>query len=90
MVLRQSVSCFEEQEEEVRHGPRNRSLTQAHDGQGIVGIKKDLQNVPSLPLAGSTYTMAALAALVQTASMPPTPSSTREPNGSTRRRRTRR
>jgi len=47
----------------MSHG--NRSLTQAHDGQVILGIKKDLQNVPSLPLAGSTYTMAALAALVQ-------------------------
>jgi hypothetical protein len=38
----------------------NRSITQAHDGQVIVGIKKDLQNVASLPLVGSTYTMAAL------------------------------
>jgi hypothetical protein len=43
----------------------NRSTTQAHDGQVIVGIKKDLQNVPNLPLAGSTYTMAALELLIQ-------------------------
>ena len=43
----------------------NRSVTQAHDGQVIVGIKKDLQNVSSLPLASSTYTMAALEQLIQ-------------------------
>jgi hypothetical protein len=43
----------------------NRSVTQAHDGQVIVGIKKDLQNVSSLPLASSTYTMAALVQLIQ-------------------------
>ena len=43
----------------------NRSTTQAHDGQVIVGIKKDLQNVSSLPLAGSAYTMAALEQLIQ-------------------------
>jgi hypothetical protein len=43
----------------------NRSITQAHDGQVIVGIKKDLQNVSSLPLAGSTYTMTALEQLIQ-------------------------
>jgi hypothetical protein len=43
----------------------NRSTTQAHDGQVIVGIKKDLQNVSSLPLASSTYTMAALEQLIQ-------------------------
>jgi hypothetical protein len=30
-----------------------------------VGIKKDLQNVSSLPLASSTYTMAALVQLIQ-------------------------
>ena len=45
--------------------PNNRSITQAHDGQVIVGIKKDLQNVSSLPLASSTYTMAALEQLIQ-------------------------
>jgi hypothetical protein len=43
----------------------NRSTVQAHDGQVIVGIKKDLQNVSSLPLAGSTYTLAALEQLIQ-------------------------
>ena len=43
----------------------NRSITQARDGQVIAGIKKDLQNVSSLPLASSTYTMAALVQLVQ-------------------------
>jgi hypothetical protein len=43
----------------------NRSTTQARDGQVIVGIKKDLQNVSSLPLAASTYTMAALEQLIQ-------------------------
>ncbi len=43
----------------------NRSITQAHDGQVIAGIKKDLQNVSSVPLASSTYTMAALVQLIQ-------------------------
>ncbi len=43
----------------------NRTTTQARDGQVIVGIEKDLQNVSSLPLAGSTYTMAALKQLIQ-------------------------
>jgi hypothetical protein len=43
----------------------NRSTTQAHDGQVIVGIKKDLQSVPSLALGGSTYTPAALTQLIQ-------------------------
>ncbi len=43
----------------------NRSITQAHDGQVLVGIKKDLQNVASLPLVGSTYTMAGLEQLIQ-------------------------
>ena len=44
---------------------RNRPNTQAHDGQVIVGIKNNLQNVSSLPLASSTYTMAALEQLLQ-------------------------
>ncbi len=44
---------------------RNRPNTQAHDGQVIVGIKNNLQNVSSLPLASSTYTMAALEQLIQ-------------------------
>jgi hypothetical protein len=43
----------------------NRSTTQAHDGQVIVGIKGHLQNVSSLPLAGSTFTMAELEQLIQ-------------------------
>jgi hypothetical protein len=43
----------------------NRSTTQARDGQVIVGIKKDLQNVSSLALAGSTYTPTTLTQLVQ-------------------------
>jgi hypothetical protein len=43
----------------------NRSITQARDGQVIVGIKKDLQSVSSLPLGNSTYTMASLEALIQ-------------------------
>jgi hypothetical protein len=43
----------------------NRTTTQAHDGQVIVGIDKHLQNVSSLPLVGSTYTMAALKELIQ-------------------------
>jgi hypothetical protein len=44
---------------------KNRSVTQGHDGQVIVGIQKNLQNVSSLPLAASTYTMATLVQLVQ-------------------------
>ena len=43
----------------------NRPFTQAHDGQVMVGIKKNLQNVSSLPAGGSTFTMAAIEALVQ-------------------------
>jgi hypothetical protein len=43
----------------------NRPTTQAHDAQVLVGIKKDLQNVSSLPLAGTTYTMTALEQLIQ-------------------------
>ena len=38
---------------------KNRAITQAHDGQVMVGIQKDLQNVSSLPLAGTTFTMTA-------------------------------
>jgi hypothetical protein len=61
MVLRQSASS--------RIGgffmSTNRSTTQAHDGQVIVGIKGHLQNVSSLPLAGSTFTMAELEQLIQ-------------------------
>jgi len=43
----------------------NRPTTEAHDAQVILGIKKDLQNVSSLPLAGTTYTMTALEQLIQ-------------------------
>jgi hypothetical protein len=43
----------------------NRPTTEAHDAQAILGIKKDLQNVSSLPLAGTTYTMTALEQLIQ-------------------------
>jgi hypothetical protein len=43
----------------------NRPFTQAHDGQVLVGIGKNLQNVSSLPAGGSTLTMTAIEALVQ-------------------------
>jgi hypothetical protein len=43
----------------------SKTTTQAHDAQVIVGIKKDLQNVSSLPLAGSAITPAALVLLLQ-------------------------
>ena len=43
----------------------NRLMTQARDAQVIVGIHAHLQNVPSLPLAGTTYTMTELATQVQ-------------------------
>ena len=43
----------------------NSSTTQAHDAQVVVGIQKHLLNVPSLPVAGSTYTPADLVKLVQ-------------------------
>jgi hypothetical protein len=43
----------------------NRAITQAQDGQVIVGIKDSLQNVSSVPLVGSTYTMTALEQLIQ-------------------------
>jgi hypothetical protein len=43
----------------------NTNTTQAHDAQVIVGIQKHLLSVPSLPLAGSTYTPADLVKLVQ-------------------------
>ncbi len=66
MVLRQSVSfCQQKKRKKEVMSAINRSTTQAHDGQVIVGIKKDLQSVTSLPLAGSTYTMASLTQLVQ-------------------------
>jgi hypothetical protein len=44
---------------------QNRTNTQALDGQIIVGIKKDLQNVSTLPLNGKTYTPATLTAFIQ-------------------------
>jgi hypothetical protein len=43
----------------------SRSVTQARDGQVLTGIRSRLQSGPSLPLAGTTYTMAELEALVQ-------------------------
>jgi hypothetical protein len=43
----------------------NRATTQAHDGQVIAGVKKDLQNVPQLLLNGEAYTPASLVALLQ-------------------------
>ncbi len=43
----------------------NRDTKLAHDGQVILGIKKDLQNVTSLPLDGDTYTPASLMAFLQ-------------------------
>jgi hypothetical protein len=43
----------------------NRPITQAHDGQVIVGIKKDLQNVSSVPIGGSTFTLATIETLLQ-------------------------
>jgi hypothetical protein len=43
----------------------NRITTQGHDGQVLVGIKKDLGNVASIPIGGSTYTMVALEQLIQ-------------------------
>jgi hypothetical protein len=39
--------------------------TQARDAQIIAGIQKHLQTVPTLPLAGSTYTPADLVTLLQ-------------------------
>jgi hypothetical protein len=44
---------------------KNRSETQAHDAQVIVGIQKDLPAASSLPLAGTTYTPATLMQLIQ-------------------------
>jgi hypothetical protein len=38
----------------------NRATTQARDGQILAGIQKDLRDVPSLRLAGQTYTIAEL------------------------------
>jgi hypothetical protein len=43
----------------------NRAFTQAHDGQIIVGIRKNLQNVSSLATGGSTFTLVAIETLVQ-------------------------
>lgn len=43
----------------------NRTTQQALDGQVIVGVTKDLQNVSSLPLDGDMYTPTSLVALVQ-------------------------
>jgi len=43
----------------------NRSTQQARDGQVIVGVKKDLQNVASIPLDGAPYNPASLVTLIQ-------------------------
>ncbi len=43
----------------------NRETTLAHDGQVILGIKKDLQNVTSMPIGGEAYTPASLEAFIQ-------------------------
>jgi len=43
----------------------NKTKTLAADGQVIVGITKDLQNVSQLPLDGDTYTPTSLVAFVQ-------------------------
>ena len=43
----------------------NRPTQQARDAQVILGIKKNLQNVPTLPLAGTVFTLATLMTLVQ-------------------------
>ncbi len=43
----------------------NRTTKQARDGQVIVGIKKDLQSVTSIPLDGDTYTPTSLVAFIQ-------------------------
>jgi hypothetical protein len=61
-VLRLSP-LFAERKENVM--TPNRPFTQAHDGQVIVGIKKNLQNLSSLPVGGSTFTMVAIETLVQ-------------------------
>jgi hypothetical protein len=45
--------------------PPNRPSAQARDAAVIAGIKKRLQNVPSVVLAGVTYTPAALEALYE-------------------------
>lgn len=43
----------------------NRDTKMSHDVQIIAGIQKDLQDVTSLPLGGSVYTMAALQQFIQ-------------------------
>jgi hypothetical protein len=43
----------------------NRTTTQAQDAQILAGIKKDLPTLSNLPLAGTTYSMATLTALLQ-------------------------
>jgi hypothetical protein len=43
----------------------NRDTKVSHDVQTIAGIKKDLQDVTSLPLGGSAYTMVALQQFIQ-------------------------
>jgi hypothetical protein len=45
--------------------PKNRPSTAAHDGQIIVGVEKDLQNVSQIPLDGDIYTPQSLVAFIQ-------------------------
>ncbi len=43
----------------------SKQSTQSRDQQILAGIQKDLQNVPSLLLGGTTYTPGSLAAFIQ-------------------------
>jgi hypothetical protein len=65
MALRQSPLFAERTEEVMNPNAPNRPFTQAHDGQVVGGIQKNLQNVSSLPIGGTTFTMVAIEALVQ-------------------------
>ena len=48
-----------------RHVTTSKQNTQNQDQQILTGIQKDLQNVPSLLLGGTTYTPGSLAAFIQ-------------------------
>ncbi|MGH7270137.1 MAG: hypothetical protein ACREJ3_06865 [Polyangiaceae bacterium] len=43
----------------------NQTTKQAHDAQVIVGVQKNMQNVPSLQIMGKAYTMAEAIKLIQ-------------------------
>ncbi|MGH7272534.1 MAG: hypothetical protein ACREJ3_19060, partial [Polyangiaceae bacterium] len=43
----------------------NQSTQQAHDATVIVGIQKNMKNVPSLQVMGNAYTMAEAIQLIQ-------------------------